>query len=224
MGLLNSLQGLISRIPQSILYLLIATVSVRIYLQFQPANKLRSELIDRLWGFLTVYVVVTRFSGILLYPRTLRNMNIFTFLAQPPQNGWVLGLIVALAYVFWSLSKAHLLQAQTFYVSAVALLWAGLGVFVYRFFLDGAPYRAQDLLRLTLAIVLLALTGARRLQFFWSRHPARLWLAIGVGMLATSAFVPVLDKWWILGWEQWIDAIIIFGAVLSEGIEDAVRQ
>ena len=41
--------------------------------------------------------------------------------------------------------------------------------------------------------------------------------------MATSAIVPVLDKWWIFGWEQWIDAIIILGAVLSEGIEDLVR-
>ena len=173
MGLLNSLQGLISRIPQSIIYLLITTVAVRVYLQTRPANILRSELINRQWGFLTVYVVVTRFSGILLYPGTLRNMNVLTFLAQPPQNGWVLGLSIALAYVFWSLRKVYLLQVQTFYLSAVALLWAGLGVFGYQAFLDGAPYRNQDLLRFTLAIVLLTLTGAQRLQFFWSRRPAR---------------------------------------------------
>lgn len=223
MGLLNSLQGLISRIPQSVICLLIATVAVRIYLQFQPADKLRSELIDRLWGFLVVYVGVTRFSGILLYPKTLSNLNILTFLAQPPQNGWVLGLGIALAYVFGSLRKAYLLQVQTFYLSAIALLWAGLGVFGYQSFLDGMPYQNQDLLRLALVIVLLASTGSRRLQFFWSRRPARLWLVIGVGMLATSAIVPILDKWWIFGWEQWIDTVIILGAVLSEGIEDAVR-
>lgn len=225
MGPLNSLQGLISRIPQPVIYLLIATVAVRIYLQFQPADKLKSELIDRLWGILAVYIGVTRFSGILIYPGTLRNMNVFTFLAQPPQNGWVLGLSIALAYVFWSFGKANLLQVQTFYLCAMALLWAGLGFFVYQSFLDGAPYQDQDLLRLALAIVLLILTGAtRQLQFFWSRRPARLWLAIGVGMLATSAVVPVLDKWWIFGWEQWIDVVILLGAVLSEGIEDAVRQ
>jgi len=47
-------------------------------------------------------------QGLFRYPGTLRNMNVFTFLAQPPQNGWVLGLSIALAYVFWSLWKAHL--------------------------------------------------------------------------------------------------------------------
>ena len=124
MGLLNSLQGLISRIPQPVLCLLIATVAVRIYLQFQSSNRLKNELIDRLWGFFAVNLVVTRFSGILLYPGTLRNMNVFTLLAQPPQNGWALGLSIALVYVFCSLRKANLLQVQTFYLSAVALLWA----------------------------------------------------------------------------------------------------
>lgn len=222
MELMNSLQGLIHRIPQSVIYLLIATVAVRIYLKFQPADKLRSGLVDRLWSFLVVYVVMTRFSGILLYPGTLRNMNVFIFLAQPPQNGWVVGLSIALAYILWSLRKAHLLQRQTFYLSAVALLWAGLGVFGYQSFLDGVPYRDQDLLRLILAIVLLALTGA--LQSFWSLRPARLWLAIGMSMLATSVVVPILDRWWIFGWEQWVDAVIILGAVLSEGVEDAFMR
>ena len=221
MEVLRNLHGLINRIPQSILELLIVIAIVRIYFQFQPADKLRSELIDRIWGFFTVFIFVTRFSGIILYPGTLRNMNIFTFLAQPPQNGWVLGLISALVYLVWSLRKAQLLHRLTLYLIAESILWAGLGVFAYGSLLNMAPYRNQDLLRLTLVIVLLATTRSQRLQPFWSGHPARLWLAIGISMLATSAVIPIIDRWWIFGWEQWVDTVVILGAVLSEGIEDA---
>lgn len=220
---MNIWQNLANRIPHSLMALLLGTIAARAYLQFIKDKTLKSLLIDKLWGFLLLYLLITRFSGFLLHPSTLVNLNLYILLAQPPVNGWLIGLVVASVYLVFTLRRAGLANRSVFYIISKSLLLAALPYFLYSAIYNFAPFFQQDLLRLGIASLILLINLPVNLRTAFQRDPHRLWLIMGVSMLATSVIVPQVDQWGLFSPEQWVDTALILMALGIEGIKDIVN-
>lgn len=212
------------RISHDTIGLLLAALGVRVFLHFLKDKMRRQWLIDKLWLVFMIYLIFTRLSGFVLYPSLLQNLSIYTFLAQPPENGWLIGLLASIIYMACSFYRTRMSDRITLYLSSLAFVFGSILYFAYRLSYDLNPYSLEDEIRLVAAIIILCLNWPRHLRQSFGHHPERIGLLTGMMLLVTSITVPHWDKLWVFGPGQWVDIILILGSLVMEGLSDVQKE
>lgn len=220
MNVIGILQTLLQRMPPEFIAFFVGVVFARIYVQFNKDKAVRRFLADKLWGSFVIFVVFTRFSGLILHPGMFAQLNFYTLFGSPASNGGALGVLSVALYLIIILRKEKGFDrlVRSLWVARITALVGGV-FYAYMAFLDLQPFWTEDVLRAVLALVF----------FMWlvqkttlpSTH--RVWGFLGGMWLITSLFVPHVNRIVLLDLGQWIGALIVLGAVTIEAVRDFRR-
>ncbi len=196
--------------------ILLGAIAAYTYLHFQRDKPVATFLKDKLWDFLIVFMLVTRVSVLILHPSLLWNFNIYYVLAQPPAEGWLVGLAAAVIIVGRSWRRGQVDNRIALFQLAQAVLWGSVPYFLYGLLREAAPYRWLDAARLTGAVVIAAAVRFTRLRAAGERYPQRFWLVIGLGLLVSSLTVPRLNLLGPFTTGQWAELALCMAALMIE--------
>lgn len=220
MKVIGILQTLLQRMPPEFMAFFVGVVFARIYVQFTKDKAIRSFLTDKLWGSFLLFVVFTRFSGLILHPTMFTQLNFYTLFGSPASNGGALGVLSIVLYLTIMLRKEKGFNrlVQTLWITRMTTLVGGV-FYAYMAFLDLQPFWAEDVLRAVLGLAF----------FMWLLPKATLQSThrvlgfLGGLWLITSLFVPHVNRIVLLDLGQWIGALIVLGAVTIEAVRDFRR-
>ena len=105
MNVIGILQTLLQRIPPEFIAFFVGIIFARIYVQLNKDKAVRRFLVDKLWGSFLLFVVFTRFSGLILHPRMFAQLNFYTLFGSPASNGGALGVLSVALYLIISSRK-----------------------------------------------------------------------------------------------------------------------
>ncbi|MCF8565925.1 hypothetical protein LLE49_14460 [Alicyclobacillus tolerans] len=213
-------QTLLQRLPPVFIAGFVGAIVTRVYLQFLKEPSLRRFLSDQLWGSLIVFVLVTRFSGLILHPSILVRPNFYTLFGASAASGVALGVLAVIVYLLFSLGKANHLDRfqRSMWIARMSLV-VSVVFYLYQFFLDLPPFWVEDLLRLALSFLILVILHTK-----WTFHLShRLWGALAGFWLLTSLMVPHVNRIGPLDLGQWTAVLIVLTAIGLEALKDFRR-
>ena len=214
--------NLINRIPPSVMAILLGIIAAYFYLRLQKDEPAVAFLKEKMWDFLIVFALVTRFSVLILHPSLFWHLNIYYILAQPPTEGWLVGLTAAVLVGARSWIKAKVDNGTALYQLAHAFLWGSMPYFLYLSLVAGVLFRWLALGRFTWTIIIAIAIRSERLRRLAERYPQRLWGLIGLGLLLSSLTVPSVDLLGPLTVAQWAELSLCLAALIMEAYLDIV--
>lgn len=217
MNAIGIVQTLLQRMPPVFIAAFIGTNVARIDLQFLKEPSLRRFLSDKMWGSLVLFVLVTRFSGLILHPGILARPNFYTLFGSSAASGVALGVLSVVIYLMISLRKAKNLNRfqASLWMARMSLVVSGV-YYVYQSFLDLQPFWIEDVLRAVLSFMILI---ALHMKFtFHFSH--RLWGTLASVWLLTTLIVPHVNRIGSLDLGQWVAVLIVLTAIGLEALED----
>lgn len=217
MNVVLIVQTLLQRLPPIFIAAFVGAIVTRVYLQFVKEPSLRRFLSDKLWGSLIVFVLVTRFSGLILHPSILARPSFYTLFGASAASGVSLGVLAVIVYLMFSFRKANNLVRfeRSMWMARMSLV-VSVVVYLYQSFLDLPPFWAEDVLRFALSFLTLA-TLHTKLTFHFSH---RLWGILAGLWLLTSVMVPHVNRIGPLDLGQWTAVLIVLTAIGLEALKD----
>ncbi|QSO53088.1 hypothetical protein JZ785_04100 [Alicyclobacillus curvatus] len=220
MNVVLIVQALVQRLPPVFIAAFVGAIVTRVYLQFLKDPSFRRFLSDKLWSSLILFVLVTRFSGLILHPSILARPNFYTLFGASAASGVALGVLAVIVYLLFSLRKVnHLDCFQRSMWTARMSLVISVVFYQYQSFLDLPPFWAEDVFRLALSLLILV-TLHTKLTFHFSH---RLWGALAGLWLLTSLMVPHVNRIGPLDLGQWTAVLIVLTAIGQEALKDFRR-
>ncbi|WP_206886422.1 hypothetical protein [Alicyclobacillus mali (ex Roth et al. 2021)] len=206
--------ALLQRVPDAWMALLLGCVGGWAFLKLQPKDRAREIVADKLSGAVLVFVVFTRFSGILLHPSLSLRDNLMAVIGGTPPGGIFVGLAASTLYLIISLWRKKALDETGLKLVAQTLVVGAIPYFAYRAYVDLHPYRFEDLVRCGFAVILYLLS--RRA----SMYAHRVWAVAGTVLFGTSLLVPHVELYTVFDLSQWTFLLIMAASISVEAWYD----
>jgi uncharacterized membrane protein len=219
---MTNLFDTLQRIPSQFVAVFVAAAAAWVFLRLLRDEALQKRLFPVLGEFVVVYMVATRFSGLLLHPSEFVHFSIWNLLADAPSSGWLFGLVVAAVVVYWQLRRrGPITSHQLFGLTNTVLFSAGIWLIV-RTFVDRAGFLERDIAILAATAVLLVLSLRNAAEFGPYAH--RLWIFLAVVVLLASTRTPYIDKLGPFTPLQWLGVMLLGAGLLGEVFSDARKR
>lgn len=211
------------RIPTDWVALVLAAIAGSLYLKYSfrtDDHLLRASqaLRDRIYTTVFVYVLVSRFSGVLLHLSVHWRTDLLSLLAGPSQRGWLAGSFAVAMYLWFTLRR----RAGWAWVVAEGTVAGAILFFAWQAAVNLPPFRYEALVRMGAAVILVL--WARWLRSRAAGRPQ--WLFGGLAAVAflTSAWVPQLDRMGPLSVAQWVFLLGIAASLAAELRHDVTQS
>ncbi|MCL6443768.1 MAG: hypothetical protein K6T83_10000 [Alicyclobacillus sp.] len=215
------LYALFQRIPTVWVALFIGSLAAWMYLR---VTRVSDDLVinvvkDRISSVVAVYIIFSKFvSGLVLHPSLNVQDDLLSMLGAAPASGWLVGVVAVVPYLLYSFRRTNVFGKRVWTVLAESVFSGGIVFFLYSAVVDLYPFRLEDSLRSTGALILLL--WVRRKYPYLESHPQRVWAAFGGMLFVTSILVPHTTVLLVFSPSQWLDLAVIVMSLVMEGITD----